>query len=429
MSASAKPDSQQWLDVPPSMNTVRVRIIDATGNLALPAQFFFEPAGKGHELLNGTISCFLIENERLGKKAVFDLGLREDWWNLAPKARESLSQMVVAIKVDTDVPEVLEKAGIPLDQVNDIIWSHVHVDHIGDTSRFPSNTTLNYGKEIAALKPGYPAQPDSGLLASDFSGRPNNEIDFDKSTFKIGGFPAVDFYGDGSFYLLETPGHAAGHLSGLARVTTSNTERGRDTFIFFGGDVCHFCGMLRPSQACPLSKQSFPGDSLRVSDITDLDALLKRHPKFSSTASTSKSDSNEPVLAAPWCSVSTAEHSAYEDPAMAQATINQLREAFDEADNVFVALAHDNNLLLKEGGKYVLPILNESPQEDINDWYEKGWKHKLHWSWLGDLGKEDKNGDIKPMEPHIVGHWKNGKNYNSAGDILKEVKQQEASTA
>ncbi|PON26713.1 metallo-beta-lactamase superfamily protein [Trichoderma gamsii] len=429
MPTSAKPDSQRWLHAPPSVNTVRVRIIDSTGNLAIPATVFLEPAGKGHELLNGTTSCFLIENERLGKRAVFDLGLRKDWWNLAPKLRESLGQMAVSIKVDTDVAEVLQNAGVSLDQINDIIWSHAHLDHTGDTSRFPSGTTLNYGKGIAALKPGYPDQLDSQLLTSDFAGRPNREIDFGKSTLKIGGFPAVDFYGDGSFYLLDTPGHAAGHLCGLARVTASHEGQGRDTFVLFGGDVCHFSGMLRPSQTRPLSKANFPGASLRVADIVDLNALLRRHSHFPPSSGTSTADSSNPVLDTPWCSVSTAEYSAYEDPATAQATLNQFREAFDEADNVFVALAHDNNLLLKDGGKSVLPTLNDSPQQDINGWYEKGWKDKLHWSWLGELGKEDKYGNIKPMEPHVVGYWKNGKKYDSAAEILHQVEQQETSAA
>jgi hypothetical protein len=58
---------------------------------------------------------------------------------------------------------------------------------------------------------------------------------------KIGHYNAIDFLGDGSFYLLDVPGHAVGHISGFARVTP-------DTFVFMGGDVCHFGGMLRPTE-------------------------------------------------------------------------------------------------------------------------------------------------------------------------------------
>jgi hypothetical protein len=60
------------------------------------------------------------------------------------------------------------------------------------------------------------------LLESDFAGRQFREMSFDGDDMKglkIGGFEALDYFGDGSFYLLESPGHAIGHLCGLARVT------------------------------------------------------------------------------------------------------------------------------------------------------------------------------------------------------------------
>ena len=61
------------------------------------------------------------------------------------------------------------------------------------------------------------------------------EISFEHSSLRIGQFAAFDFFGDGSFYLLDTPGHAIGHMCGLARTTTT-------TFAFLGGDICHFSG-------------------------------------------------------------------------------------------------------------------------------------------------------------------------------------------
>ncbi len=66
------------------------------------------------------------------------------------------------------------------------------------------------------------------------------EIDF-QEPLTIGSFSAVDFFGDGSFYLLNSPGHAIGHMSGLARTSTNP-----DTFIFMGGDLCHHGGQMRP---------------------------------------------------------------------------------------------------------------------------------------------------------------------------------------
>lgn len=58
------------------------------------------------------------------------------------------------------------------------------------------------------MLPGYPADPQGQILESDYSGRRIREINFEETSagLTIGGFRALDYFGDGSFYLLETPG-------------------------------------------------------------------------------------------------------------------------------------------------------------------------------------------------------------------------------
>ena len=56
------------------------------------------------------------------------------------------------------------------------------------------------------LMPGYPAKDDSPILESDYEGRAVNEIDFQDTGLRLGQFRAMDFFGDGSFYLLDSPG-------------------------------------------------------------------------------------------------------------------------------------------------------------------------------------------------------------------------------
>lgn len=49
----------------------------------------------------------------------------------------------------------------------------------------------------------------------------------------MAGFPAViDFYGDGSLYVVDAPGHLTGHVNLLARV-------GERRWVYLGGDCCH----------------------------------------------------------------------------------------------------------------------------------------------------------------------------------------------
>lgn len=49
----------------------------------------------------------------------------------------------------------------------------------------------------------------------------------------------MDFYGDGSFYLVDAPGHMPGHTVGLARVAPNS-------FVLLAGDMCHHRDAYNP---------------------------------------------------------------------------------------------------------------------------------------------------------------------------------------
>lgn len=70
---------------------------------------------------------------------------------------------------------------------------------------FPASTELVVGpgfKTSPNLLPGFPQNPDSPIDSAALEGRFLREIEFDKTTLKIGGFRAYDLFEDGSFYLL-----------------------------------------------------------------------------------------------------------------------------------------------------------------------------------------------------------------------------------
>jgi hypothetical protein len=53
--------------------------------------------------------------------------------------------------------------------------------------------------------PGWPKR-EVPIQESDFAGRYVREMSFDESDLEIGGFRVLDYFGDGSFYLLDAPG-------------------------------------------------------------------------------------------------------------------------------------------------------------------------------------------------------------------------------
>ncbi|KAL8724217.1 MAG: hypothetical protein Q9181_006922 [Wetmoreana brouardii] len=237
--------SKPSLNLPRSDSTVEVSIINTTTDIVVPAWTLVQPVLKGHETMNLPTFAFLIKNKRLGKNIMFDLGGRKDWWNLAPAAYKSILDGIPGWNISKNVNQLLEEGKEDVSDITGIVWSHWHLDHTGDPSLFPKTAELIVGPGFKeAFLPGFPGNKDSPLLETDFEGRNIREIKFDNDT-KIGHYPSYDLFGDGSFYILNVPGHAIGHISGLARTTP-------DTFVFMGGDVCHFGGSYRPTQYAPL---------------------------------------------------------------------------------------------------------------------------------------------------------------------------------
>ena len=205
------------------------------------------------------------------------------------------------------------------------------------------------------LPPAFRKQP------VDHSDRGRNlvEIDFTSNAFRMGEFPAHDFFGDGSFYLLDAPGHAVGHMAALVRTTTNP-----DTFIFLGGDLCHHGAEIRPSLALP-----FPP---RVQD------------HYTCPEAVANKTNGECPGAAEFKALNVEIGREADGPALFPAIYTNLTQAVesieraqpaDARDDIFVVWAHDTNI---NGTVDQFPLL-------ANDWKRKGWKEKVHWEFLADL--------------------------------------------
>lgn len=130
--------------------------------------------------------------------------------------------------------ELLQDAGISADSIDYVVYSHLHFDHIGNPGEFPRSQVVVGPGSKAAAYPGYPTNPDSPFLGSILEHPGVRELSYEQDPWvSMGPFPqALDFFGDGSFLLLDAPGHMPGHLMGYART-------GADEYVVMGGDCCH----------------------------------------------------------------------------------------------------------------------------------------------------------------------------------------------
>ena len=319
--------------------------------------------------------------------------MRKDYWNYAPliTRRFGAAVNVKGLRVDKGVDEVLKDAGIELGEVDAVVWSHWHFDHVGDLSLFPDSTKIIVGPGFKAnFLPGYPKNPEASLLESDYAGKEMVEISFQEAM--IGGFRAHDFFGDGSFYFLDVPGHAVGHMCGLVRTTESS-------FVLLGADACHFAGALRPSIYLPMPEV--------LDGRWGLDEYFK-NPCPCEVFGECHPGKEDEKRTSPYYTASKAAGSAYVDPEVANESIQALK-AFDASDDVLICLAHDPGLF------EVLPLLNDGPRNEINGWKEKGYKEMLRWRFLNELPRDGKPG----RKPIVLGFWRDGKEVSAVEALAK----------
>lgn len=334
----------------------------------IASKVFLEPQSRAlvpFDGLNAPTYCFLISHG--SRHIVFDLGVRPDWENYAPRV-VALLKAHNSITVGRDVAGLLDDSasavGISSQDIEAIVWSHSHFDHTGDPSTFPPHTKLVVGPGVTASSwPGFPTKGDAMVLDKDREGRRVEEVRFD-SGLKIGRFDALDYFGDGSFYLLDAPGHAAGHMCALARTTAEPPS-----FVFMGADSCHHAGALRPSPYL-----SWRGGSSHVHG--DVSATRGNPGRNMATPPMCAGDlllsvldqDKEKALFRPPPGPLFPDHDAAMD------TVAKIQE-LDALDEVLVILSHDTSI------RDQIPLFPEK----VNDWKAQGLREKTRWTFLADF--------------------------------------------
>ncbi|KAL8734396.1 MAG: hypothetical protein Q9166_001594 [cf. Caloplaca sp. 2 TL-2023] len=352
--------------IPESHSAVDAHIINSTSKISgIPTETFMEPKIKGYGIIDCPAYSFLIEHPPSGQRVLFDLGVRKDWENLSARISKKIKDRGWSVTVEKGVADILKDGGVEPKSINAIIWSHFHWDHTGDPSTFPHSTDLVVGPGFTeAFTPGYPASQDSPIRESDYADRKLREISFDPD-LTIGGYKAFDYFGDGSFYLLDSPGHAIGHMCGLARTTTSPS-----TFILLGGDCAHHAGEFRPSPSLPLPSTVSPSPLPHIHPTVCPGSLfIPIHRLYSPSARSTATDT--PATQSFLLPSADGAH----DITQCRDSVRKL-SAFDGKENVLVMIAHD---------AHMSDVVTRFPEGKANGWKAEGWKEKGAWMFLRDF--------------------------------------------
>lgn len=206
----------------------------AAGEVQWPPGFFERPGGRLETLkISGIglprskwswVPCpaFLIRHPSAGPILV-DTGLHP---SVASKPSANIGRVFTRfsqprLEPGADVPARLRAKGLDAKGIRTVVMTHLHYDHSSAISEFPNAVfVLNEAEWTAATTDSRPLlrgyRPQHYDYVFDY-----RTVSFDRSgVSSYGSFARTfDLFGDGSVRLAFTPGHSAGHMCVIARLS------------------------------------------------------------------------------------------------------------------------------------------------------------------------------------------------------------------
>lgn len=157
-----------------------------------------------------TVFCYTAGERRV----LFDTGYAPQPWRTGLTGRLYQRLLPPRLPPGQDIAAQLDPGGI-----THVVLSHLHPDHIGGLRHFARARLVLHRDQLATLAaPRLPEGLLRGLLPDWFTAATG---DADRCTavkqFTPGphGLEVHDLFGDGSYQLVNLPGHARGHLGAL----------------------------------------------------------------------------------------------------------------------------------------------------------------------------------------------------------------------
>lgn len=169
---------------------------------------------------------------------LIDTGYGEEFYESTKKFPYRIYRWLVPPTIDTEncLNRSLKNSGVDLKQLDGVILSHFHPDHIAGLAslpKIPIHARIQPLEQLRKMRPMEQLHHGfiPGLFPSERDGDvvPIVEDRFRQSESKTTltrQFSTLDYWGDESLTLLDLPGHALGHTGFLL-----NTEHGRKFYI------------------------------------------------------------------------------------------------------------------------------------------------------------------------------------------------------
>jgi len=260
---------------PPSPNQVYwdVSALEGGEFLVDPAFFLAEVNPGGAKIFMPCLA-FVMQHSVTKEYFLFDLSTRKDMDNLTPGLKAMLFPNPPCT-VPQDVVQSLAKGGLKPEDIKHICISHLHFDHTGDPTFYKNATFLLGGEAKSLISPGYPEDPKSPYDSRIYPMDRTRFLSLDEPGWvPLGPFPhALDYFGDGSLYIVDAPGHLPGHVNVLVRASADGG------WLYFAGDSAHCWSLVtghskiagEPGKGCVHAEKEAAAETMKtIRELTEM---------------------------------------------------------------------------------------------------------------------------------------------------------------
>lgn len=215
------------------------------GTFTLPKKTFVSGASDNEYSQVPSLSFLIVHqpSSRVGpRRILFDLGLKRDTKAYTLPIQNHIRNRL-PLQTLPDVRQSLIDGDLSCRDIDEVILSHVHWDHIGTPSDFPQAQFLVGAGSLDLLKNGLNGHMSHSQFQDDLFDNLSVR-EFPPPTPSSGGWQEAGglhirgLTGDGSIYIVNSPGHLTGHIGLLVR-------KGTRQWVLLIGDACHDERLLR----------------------------------------------------------------------------------------------------------------------------------------------------------------------------------------